>query len=269
MKLPAATVLVAAAVAVGAATAAVPPVAGAPGLVVSLDGWIHVEGQRIGSGDQPVRSPDGRRIAFVRNGSVHVAAADGSMARRLTSSGATSPSWSPDGGRIAFARGRDLFAVSVATGKLTRLTRTKQPWLGNHTPAFSPDGKTIAFSRATDAFNNDIFLMRADGTSLRRLTRTQGSESSFGEEHGPAWSPDGRTLLFVSNRDGNWELYAIRPDGSGERRLTRTPGATEDGPRFSGDGKRLLYVRDGRVVVARADGRFARELGRGTAADWR
>ena len=269
MKLLASTVLVAAAVAVGAATAAAPPVARAPGIVVSLDGWIYIEGKRVGRGDQPVWSPDGRRIAFVRNGSVYVAAADGSRTRRLTSSGATSPSWSPDGIRIAFARGRDVFAVSVATGKLTRLTRTKQPWLGNHTPAYSPDGKTIAFSRSTDAFNNDIFLMRADRPNLLRLTRTQGSESSFGEEHGPAWSPDGRRIVFVSNRDGNWELYAIRPDGSGERRLTRTPGATEDGPRFSADGTRLVYVRDGSVVVARADGRFVRDLGRGTAADWR
>jgi Tol biopolymer transport system component len=269
MKLLAATLLVSAAVAVGAATAAAPPVARAPGLVVALGGWIHVDGERVARGDQPRWSPDRRRIAFVRSGSVYVVRADGLHARRLPSSGASSPSWSPDGGRIVFTGARDVFAVMVATGKLKRLTRTKQPWRGNHTPAYSPDGKTVAFSRSTDAFNNDIFLVRADGTKLRRLTRTHGSESRFGEEHGPAWSPDGRTIVFVSNRDGNWELYAIRPDGSGERRLTLTPGATEDGPRFSRDGTRFVYVRDGRVVVARADGRFVRDLGRGTAADWR
>ena len=82
---------------------------------------------------------------------------------------------------------------------------------------------------------------------VRRLTHSIGTGGKLGEEHGPAWSPDGRTLVYVSNRSGtSWDLYAIRVHGTGERRLTRTPHADEDAPRFSRDGRRILYVRDGR-----------------------
>ncbi len=85
----------------------------------------------------------------------------------------------------------------------------------------------------------------------------------------PTWSADGRTVVFVSNRDGNFELYAIGADGRRERRLTRTPRADEVHPRLSPDGTRLVYVRDGRIVVARPDGADARVVGRGTSADLR
>jgi len=275
MRLLASIVLAAAAVTVGTASAAQAPVARAPGLVVALEGRIYVAGKEIARGDQPAWSPSGRQVAFVRGGSVYVVRADGTNERRLTRgrsaahSSATFPAWSPIGTRIAFAGVRDLFTVTVATGKLARLTRTAQPRLGNFTPAYSPDGGTIALTRSTDAFNNDIFLMRADGTKLRRLTKSQGTDGRFGEELMPTWSPDGHRIVFVSNRDDNWELYSIRSNGSGERRLTRTPRATEENPRFSRNGKRLLYVHDGRVAVAASDGSLLRELGRGSAADLR
>jgi TolB protein len=269
MKLVPSIVVLLAVSAASVAAGAQTPVARAPGLVVALDGRIYVQGEAVARGDQPAWSPDGTRLAFVRGGSIYVADDDGRNERRLTRGGsATSPAWSPDGARIAFAGARDLFTVAVATGELARVTRTREPWLGNFAPSYSPDGSTIAFSRSTDAFNNDIFLVRSDGTKLRRLTRSQGTESRLGEETMPAWSRDGRTIVFVSNRDGNWELYSISRDGSAERRLTRTR-ANEESPRYRRDGAGLLYVRDGRVVVARADGRPLRVLGRGTAADWR
>ena len=82
-------------------------------------------------------------------------------------------------------------------------------------------------------------------------------------------SADGRTLVYVSNRDGNFELYAIGRDGKGERRLTRTPRSDELNPRFSGDGARLLYAHEGRVATIGLDGTGARDLGAGVWADWR
>jgi Tol biopolymer transport system component len=132
--------------------------------------------------------------------------------------------------------------VRLADRKVANLTRSTKPWLGNVTPAYSPNGKLIAFARSTDAFNSDIFLMTAGGRIVERLTHS--------EEHGPAWSPDGRTLVYVSNRSGtSWDLYAIRVDGTGERPLTSTPHVDEDAPRFSRDGTRILFVRGGRPAA--------------------
>jgi TolB protein len=260
------------------AIAAVVPVASAPGLVVSQSGKLYVQGKVVAKGTQPVWSPDGSRIAYVRNGEIHVAAADGSNDRRITVRRpglhwpASSPAWSPDGRTIAFSGTRDVLTVRVADAKLTNLTKSRESWRGNYTPAYSPNGKLIAFSRSTDAFNSDIFLMTASGKIVKRLTRSVGTDSQLGEEHGPTWSPDGKRIVFVSNRSGtSWELYAIGVDGKGERQLTNTPSPRydEDAPRFVENGSRILYAHDGRIATMQADGTDVRELGLGTSGDLR
>jgi Tol biopolymer transport system component len=73
-------------------------------------------------------------------------------------------------------------------------------------PVYSPDGKKVAFA-VTEYFleegktNSDIFLMNADGTGLRRMTRDEAADYS------PRWSPDGRSLLFVSTREGGAQAW--------------------------------------------------------------
>jgi TolB protein len=262
------------AVLAAAAAAAQAPVASGKGLVVAQGGRIYVEGAPVAKGSQPAWSPDGTQLAYVRFGEVYVSDAAGHKEKRLTRRApglhwpANGPTWSPDGKTIAFSGTRDVLTVPATGGEILNLTKAQESWRGNVTPAYSRDGTSIAFSRNTDAFNSDIFLMSAGGKNLRRLTRTQGGHDVPGEEHGPTWSPDGRTLVFVSNRDGNFELYSIGRDGKNERRLTGTPRSAEETPRFSSDGPRLLYVHHGRVAMIKRDGTGARELGVGAAADW-
>jgi Tol biopolymer transport system component len=251
------------------AAGATVPVASAPGLVVSHENRVYVGGKPVARGSMAVWSPDGTRLAFVREGVLYVSAASGKNARPVTGNvGALTPAWSPDGKRLAYSGNRNIYTVAATGGRPLRLTTAPQPWSAAYAPAYSPDGKTIAFSKATDAFNSDIFVMTTAGKKVRRVTTTQGSDSSFGEEQWPTWSPDGTRLVYVSNRDDNFELYSIGADGRHERRLTKT-AADELFPRLTRDGARLVFSRGGRIVVAKADGTRPRVLGAGSDADLR
>lgn len=84
--------------------------------------------------------------------------------------------------------------------------------------AWSPNGRMIAFAsdRTGDA---EIYVANADGTGLRRLTRSPGRDAH------PSWSRDGRRLLFQSPREGgDVRIFTMRSDGSGQRRLAATRG---------------------------------------------
>ena len=73
--------------------------------------------------------------------------------------------------------------------------------------------KTGPCDKCARALSYEVYVMNADGTMPRRLTRR-------GEQ--PLWSPNGRRIGFVSERDGNPEIYVMNADGSGQRNLTRT-----------------------------------------------
>ena len=64
----------------------------------------------------------------------------------------------------------------------------------------------------------EVYVMNADGSGKRNLTRNPGNDGPRG--WGANWSPDGRKITFVSDRDGAYEVYVMNADGSGQRRLT-------------------------------------------------
>jgi TolB protein len=233
----------------------------------------------------PVWSPDGGKIAFQRtmpppgeaNGQrqsdIYVINVDGSGERKLTDDAASSgPVWSPDGRRIAFTSRRDgprkpgIYVINTDGSGLRRLLRNS-----GALPSWSPDGRKIAFERASGGPFSDggkppyIYVMNVDGSGPRRLTRTAVVNFSF-----PSWSPDGRKIVFVSERDGNFEVYSVNADGSERRNLTRDPGHDSD-PAWSPDGRKIAFVtkRDGNfeIYVMNADGSGPRNLTRNTAPD--
>jgi Tol biopolymer transport system component len=201
--------------------------------------------------EDPDWSPDGTQIAFVRVGDlttpgIYAMNADGSGSRQIVEdpTGPSSPSWSPDGARIVFESGlgeeetgsgdRDVYAVEIATGDLTRLTTNPAR---DEYPALSPDGSRIAFTRQRDG-EADIYVMDADGSGVSQLSSGEGIDLR------PAWSPDGTRLVF--ERDG--DLYVVGADGSDLTRVTEGPAEDRD-PVWAPDGLVIAFVRDGDMYV--------------------
>jgi Tol biopolymer transport system component len=144
---------------------------------------------------------------------------DGSGVKRLPIPGsAANADWSPDGKSIVFGwetKNNAGIALISADGKGIR-NLTPKGFQGQ--PSFSPDGKTIVYERDIAEGNNGVWIMRSDGTRLRRVTR-----SPFGCcDTDPNFAPNGKLISFVRvKQDGVAQaLFVVRRDGSGLRQLT-------------------------------------------------
>jgi Tol biopolymer transport system component len=102
----------------------------------------------------------------------------------------------------------------------------------------SPDGQWLVLQNFYER-QEDLFVIRPDGTGLRRLT-----DDTF-RDRGAAWSPDGKEIAFYSNRKDNYGIWAVRPDGSGLRSVTGEIGETRNllYPVYSPTGDRLVASR--------------------------
>ncbi|HTM57993.1 MAG TPA: hypothetical protein VL123_06215, partial [Candidatus Udaeobacter sp.] len=148
------------------------------------------------------------------NAEIYLLDARGGSARRLTDNRGidTSPSWSPTGREIAFTSDRSgtpqVYVMDRDGGNVRRLTFDASY---TDSPAWSPKGDRIAFvARTSDGFEIDV--CKADGSDLRHVV-TGGSNEN------PHWSPDGRHLLFASNRGGATGLYVSDLDDRPPRKL--------------------------------------------------
>jgi Tol biopolymer transport system component len=201
---------------------------------------------------QPAWSPDGTKLLYrrtpenplVQNGDtwvLDIAASALDPTQPVTQSvllrtgDERYPSYSPDGTKIAFRGDLDLaepsgdeeIYVMDADGTNVRQLTSNADF--DSAPSWSPDGREILFERAlagtftagTEAAEKDIYVMRADGTHVRRLT------ASPGLDEGPDFSPDGTKITFSTDRDGQQEIYVMDADGSNPRRLTDNPARDE------------------------------------------
>jgi Tol biopolymer transport system component len=191
---------------------------------------------------------------------VCVVGADGSDARRLTSSLATTdPAWSPDGRRVAFTRNEDVGESTLFTsddvfvmdsdGSDVRPVVSNRDGRSFGQPAWSPDGSHIAFvdgesvSSAVPSRLGRLTVVDVEGSGAHPIT--DGSTDAD-----PDWSPDGREIAFTRGVDlasfdnANQDIHVVDVETEKVRRLTRTPpGVFESAPAWAPDGTRIAFAR--------------------------
>ena len=214
-----------------------------------------------------VISPDGRWVVFTSersgNPDLYVLELEGdSRPRPLVESPAMedAAAISPDGRRLLFVSTRDgnadIFATAFrpwnpsAAGAATNLTRHAA---GDYNPAFSPDGTQVLFSSSRDTtvatstgagppaayLASELYVMQADGSDVRRLTHHENWDGA------PAWTPDGREVVFYSQRDGDPRIYRTgiaAAAGTGPEPIS-APGEAALSPVSAPDGRLAFTAR--------------------------
>lgn len=169
---------------------------------------------------------------------------------------ARSYDWSPDGSAIAFAAdpGRTSppgrLWVMDADGSGRRLLVQRIPHVGP--PEWSPDGSMVAFTHFRSPTVSSLYVVRADGSGIRRLVR--GPLPTH-----PRWSPNGKRLLYLNGKPNRRGLYIVDiRTGSTKRLVDRVHHYSTPG--WSPDGSLISYVKHRRPFVARTNGTRPRRL---------
>ena len=259
--------------------------------------------------EQPSLSPDGSQVAFSWKGDIYVKQVGSEAVLQITKNPAVDswPAWSPDATQIAFIRGNEVFVVSplgggerkvaesagrvawttdgsallvlektsalaqsifqvtLAGGEKRRLTFPRDSTIGDLDMATSPDGRTIAFCRSLQTQGCELFVAPAAGGEAHRLTNDQRNI------HGLAWTPDGREIIFASNRQSSFRLWRVRARPSAQPGAFETPRLVEaasDDARYPSISRtaKLAYQRSSislvirRAEIAGAEGSAAHRL---------
>jgi serine/threonine protein kinase len=198
----------------------------------------------------PVWSPDGRSLFFSsnRDGSMNlwrvpVDEASGTVMGQPQPVTTPSPysgylSVSRDGGRIAYAqvtRSDNLFTTGFDPSREVTASRPTAITHGTrriHFPDLSPNGEWVAAVMSVGETQQDVVVVRTDGTGFRKLT------DDAHRDRDPKWSPDGKTIGFYSDRTGTFQIWTIDADGSNLRQLTDSD-VTISSLVWSPDGNRM------------------------------
>ncbi len=204
------------------------------------------------SAGSPDWSPDGERIVYESNQSgdfhIWVMNANGSGKTQLTHQSGFEdfqPSWSPDGKKILFSHCGEPFGpgfivycdidVMNANGTHVKTLLSSGHW-SNVRANYSPDGGRITFSSDRGGLASAVWVMKANGSGLERLTRPKL------RAFWPDWAPSGHRILFSDNCClPHSNLWTVRPDGSGTKKLTHVPqGVDAAFGSYSPNGRRVV-----------------------------
>ncbi len=194
-----------------------------------------------GEFSSPAWAPDGRSLAYIRFGGaqaeVWITSLEGAGSRIITRLFPTRYGlqgrhldWSPDGRTLvvddtgSVSEPLGLFLVDVDTGRKQRLTTPDPLSIGDTDPRFSPDGRTVAFVRAYHRAYQELFTVSSGGGAPTRIT-ADGKQVSAVD-----WLPGSRTLVFASDRDGDFRLWRVAATAQGSGRTPQPAGIYGDFP---------------------------------------
>ncbi|HEX4969627.1 MAG TPA: CehA/McbA family metallohydrolase [Steroidobacteraceae bacterium] len=202
-------------------------------------------------------SPDGESLVYSMAGSLWRQKIDSDKAVELTHGPGYDyqPDWSPDGKHIVFARHHnnaiELWQLDVASGAAQQLTTTDAV---NVEPRYSPDGTRLAYVSTAGSGHFNLFVAPLDGVRLgtpRAVVAPHESKiaryyySKHDHTINPAWTPDGKRLVFVSNREiayGTGDACSAAADGTGGMEcFLHEETSWRARPEVAPDGRRVLY----------------------------
>ena len=173
------------------------------------------------------------------------------------------PNWLPDGKTLIYNSGGLLYRIPVTGGEPEMIPSGFANRINND-HGISPNGKQMVISDGTETGSSIIYSLPIEGGDPKKVT-------SLAPSYWHGWSPDGKTLAYCAERNGNYDVYFIPLEGGQETRLTTAEGL-DDGPDYSPDGKYIYFnsVRTGTMQIWRmkADGSDEEQITTDEYNDW-
>jgi TolB protein len=146
------------------------------------------------------------------------------------------PNWSRDGKTFFLNRAGKIYTLPVAGGTPALLDNGAADRCNND-HGLSPDGRWLAISHTDPELRQSVIsVLSSQGGTPKRVT-------PLGPSYWHGWSPDGQTLAYCAQRNGEFDIYTVAEPGGEEKRLTSAKGL-DDGPDYTPDGKQLYFNSD-------------------------